>query len=154
MWKIFVPFALLLAHILSGASNANAMNLTGRLGLGATNQIVTGMDALSFKLQRSSSSAFGALVGLDTSSDSSNYALGVKGYNIIYDEPQLNFYSALSGIVFTYQDLKDDTKSGHQIEASLGAEFSFQGLESLGFSFEFGLGLIKYQEIGRASCRE
>lgn len=127
------------------------MNLSGRLGIGLTNQVVTGIDAISFKLQRNRGSALGALVGLDSSSDQSNYAAGLKGYKIIYDEPQLNFYSTLSGIAFTFQDAEDDTESGYQIEAAFGTEFAFQGLESVGFSFEFGVGVIK--EDGAAAVK-
>ncbi len=139
---LIIVFTVFLCNV----SNVNAMNLAGRLGIGLSNQIVTGIDTLSLKLQRNRSSAFGALLGVDSSSDASNYALGLKGYRVIYDEPQLNFYSALTGALFTYQDDADKTESGYQAEAAFGTEFSFQGLESLGFSFEFGLGVIKYQD--------
>ncbi len=122
------------------------MNLVGRLGIGYSDQVVTGIDTLSIKLQRNRATAFGALLGVDSSSDASNYAMGLKAYRVIYDEPQLNFYSAFTGIFFTYQDPDDidETKNGYQIEGSFGTEFSFQGLESIGFSFEFGLGMNKY----------
>lgn len=141
MMRIFIVLGLLICNV----SNLHAMNLSGRLGVGLSNQVVTGIDTLSFKLQRNRSTALGALLGLDSSSDASNYALGLKGYKLIYDEPQLNFYSALTGIFFTFQNDEDDTKDGYQIEAALGTEFSFQGLESIGFSFEFGVGVIKDQ---------
>ena len=126
-------------------SSLYAMNLAGRLGIELSNQIVTGIDTLSLKLQRNRSTAFGALLGLNSSSDASNYAIGLKGYRVIYDEPQLNFYSAFTGALFTYEDETDDTDSGYQAEAAFGTEFSFQGLESLGFSFEFGLGVVKHE---------
>ena len=119
------------------------MNLLGRLGVGTTNQVVTGISAVSFKLQRSRSTALSGLIGINNSSDASNYAIGAKLYRLIYDEPQLNFYSSLAAIMFTYQN-DGDTVSGNQIDAGLGAEFSFQGLESVGFSFEFGFSMNKY----------
>jgi len=126
--------------------NSYAMNLMGRLGIGYSNQVITGIDTISMKLQRDRANGLGALIGVDSSDDSSNYALGLKAYRIIYDEPQLNFYSAFSGIFFTYQDPEDTdkTENGYQIEGAFGTEFSFQGLESIGFSFEFGLGMNKY----------
>lgn len=132
--------------VLCSVQSAFAMNLVGRLGIGYSNQVVTGIDTLSVKLQRNRANGFGALLGVDSSSDASNYALGLKAYRVIYDEPQLNFYSAFSGIFFTYQDPDDldETKNGYQIEGAFGTEFSFQGLESIGFSFEFGLGMNKY----------
>lgn len=139
--------------VLCSVQSAQAMNLVGRLGIGYSNQLVTGMDTLSLKLQRNRATAFGALLGVDSSSDASNYALGLKAYRVIYDEPQLNFYSAFSGIFFTYQDPDDTdkTENGYQIEGSFGTEFSFQGLESIGFSFEFGLGMNKYNGSANVS---
>lgn len=125
------------------STSSFAMSLLGRLGLGTTNQVVTGIDALSVKLQRNRSVALSGIFGLKNSSNTSNYALGAKIYRLIYDEPQLNFYSALTAITFTYQN-NGNTTSGYQIDAGLGAEFSFQGLESIGFSFEFGMGMNKY----------
>lgn len=147
MTRIIIVFAIFLCAV----SNSHAMNLAGRLGIGFSNQVVTGIDTISFKLQRNRSMAIGALLGLDSSSDQSNYAAGLKVYKLIYDEPQLNFYSALSGIFFTFQDDEDDTESGYQAEGTFGTEFSFQGLESVGFSFEFGIGVIKEQ--GAAAVR-
>ncbi len=125
------------------STSSFAMSLLGRLGLGTTNQVVTGIDALSIKLQRNRSVAISGIFGLNNSSDTSNYALGAKIYRLIYDEPQLNFYSALSAITFTYQN-DGDRLSGYQVDAGLGTEFSMQGLESIGFSFEFGMGMNKY----------
>lgn len=122
-----------------------AMPLAGRLGIGMTNQVVTGIDALSLKLQRNRSTAVSGIFGLDSSNEASNYALGVKIYRLIYDEPQLNFYSALGVIGFTYLDTEEKTESGYQLDGTFGAEFSLQGLESIGFSFEFGLGMNRYE---------
>lgn len=124
-------------------NSSYAMSLLGRLGVGMTNQVVTGIDALSIKLQRNRSVAISGIFGLNNTSDSSNYALGAKVFRLIYDEPQLNFYSALTAVTFTYQN-NGDTESGYQVNAGLGTEFSLQGLESIGFSFEFGLGMNKY----------
>ncbi len=120
------------------------MSLIGRLGIGTTNQVVTGIEAISLKLQRNRKFGLGGIFGVDSSSDASTYAVGGKTYHIIYDEPQLNFYSSISAILFTYADASDDIQNGYQAEGSFGSEFTFQGLESVGFSFEFGLGLIKH----------
>lgn len=144
MYKVALFFCAL-----SLSFNAHSMNLMGRLGMGLTNQVVTGIDALSFKLQRSRAMALGAIIGLDAGEGDTQYALGVKGYRIIYDEPQLNFYSAISAIMFTYPDDQGDIDNGHQIEGSFGTEFSFQGLESVGFSFEFGLGIINQNDTNQ-----
>lgn len=124
---------------------ANAAGRMGRLGIGMSNHLPTNMQTLSVKLQRNRSTAIGGLFGLDSSSEGSNYALGAKIFKNIYEEPQLNFYSSGSLNIFTYEDTEEDkTKQGYLMDATFGAEFSFQGLESIGLSFEFGLGLSQY----------
>ena len=123
--------------------------MPGRLGIGMTNQIENNMKALSMRLQRNRSTAIGGHFGLDSSSDGVIYALGLKGYKYIYVEPQLNFYSALSGGVFNYLNESDSLESGYQLEGVFGTEFSFQGLESICFSFEFGLGFSQYRNKTR-----
>ena len=136
----FLSVALFLLFSLS----SYAMPLAGRLGIGMTNQVVTGIDALSVKLQRNRSIAVSGIFGLDSSNESSNYALGFKVFKLIYDEPQLNFFSSLGVIGFTYLDDQEETETGYQVDATFGAEFSFQGLESIGFSFEFGMSMNRY----------
>lgn len=126
-------------------ASANAMSLLGRLGIGMSNQVASGMETISFKIQRNRAFALGGLLGVESGQDVTSYAVGGKVYRLIYDEPQLNFYTAGLLAFFTYpNDAGDETESGHQVEGLLGTEFTFQGLESLGFSFEFGVGLINY----------
>lgn len=137
---------LTMALLFSFSLSSYAMPLAGRLGVGMTNQVITGIDAISIKLQRNRSIAVGAIIGVDSNNEESNYAIGAKVYKLIYDEPQLSFYSALTGISFTYQDDDEKTKNGYQVDGTFGSEFSFQGLESIGFSFEFGLGMHRYQD--------
>lgn len=122
--------------------NAKALNLTGRLGMGLSNQFAHNLPALSFKVQNSSASAYGGMVAIDSNSNYTNYGLGVKGYRLLFDEPHLNFYFA--GLVGL---LKKDDMSGYQIDGTMGSEFHFPGLESIGFSFEFGLSFNKVNEV-------
>ena len=84
----------------------------------------------------------GAMFGLK-SGDDTNYAAGLKLFRIIYDEPQLNFYLAGLGGIYNYQD-GSETESGYQFDGTFGTEFHLQGLESVGFSFEFGLSFNKF----------
>ena len=138
--KTFALQILLISSSTWGAS------MVGRLGIGMTNHLVTSQKAISLKLQRNRSTAFGGHFAMDSSSDGMGYAMGLKGYKYIYEEPQLNFYSALSGTYFTYLNEEDDTESGYQVDGVFGTEFSFQGIESVGFSFEFGMSMYQYQE--------
>lgn len=116
-----------------------AADLRGRMGIGASNQLANEIPAISFKVQQSKTFALGGLVGFKSNEDNTLYGAGVKFYRIIFDEPQLNFYMA--GLVATqnYVDDKDKVKSGYQVDGTMGSEFHLSGLESIGFSFEFGL---------------
>jgi hypothetical protein len=130
----FLIFALvLLPSIVWGA------DMRGRLGLGMTNQLANDIPAISLKIQQSKTFAIGGVLGFKSDEDNTLYGAGVKFYRIIFDEPQLNFYFA--GLFASENYLNDQKKvqSGYQVDGSLGSEFHFQGLESLGFSLEFGV---------------
>lgn len=142
MKKLIVILALFFISLSSFAASQ-----AGRLGVGMSNHIVSGIQTLSMKLQRNRAEAIGALFGLDSSEDGSFYAIGLKYYRLIYEEPQLNFYSTAAAATFTAKNSDtDETQQGYQLDGLFGTEFSFQGLESVGFSFEFGLGMYNYQE--------
>ena len=139
-------FIIIVLFVYLSPLNSNAASLIGRLGIGMTNQVANGITAISMKIQQSRSSAIGGLFALDSSSSGVLYALGLKGYKYIYEEPQLNFYSSLAANTFTYLTILDEIQQGYQIDATFGAEFNFQGLESIGFSFEFGMGYSKVND--------
>ncbi|EQC46090.1 hypothetical protein [Bacteriovorax sp. Seq25_V] len=126
--------------------NASATERIGRLGLGFTNQLQTEIPSLSIKLQRSKSFAYSAFFGIDTD-ETGGWNAGLKLYRNIFNEPQLTFYTfGLLGLLNKkYSD--DNDKSGFEIDLGLGTEFSFTGLESLGFSIDFGVSLYKLKEF-------
>lgn len=137
---------VLLLALLIPVLNAKAMDRRGRLGAGFTNQLKNGIPAISFKLQKSRSFAFGGLFGLNSDSASGGSAGGLKLYRNIFDEPQLNFYAS-SLIGFVSQKRTTGDQSGFQVDLTMGSEFSFAGLSSLGFSMEFGVSLNKIDEF-------
>lgn len=131
---------ILLFLCLTLTSHAFAADLRGRMGVGATNQLANEIPAISLKIQQSKTFALGGVLGFRSNQDHTLYGAGVKFYRIIFDEPQLNFYMA--GLVATQNyvdEAEDKVKSGYQIDGTMGSEFHFQGLESIGFSFEFGI---------------
>lgn len=141
--KILVLFLMILSAQAFGA------DLRGRMGVGASNQLANNIPAISLKVQQSKTFALGGLVGFKSDQDNTLYGAGVKFYRIIFDEPQLTFYLAGLFATETFLDeTKDKVKSGHQIDGTFGTEFHFQGLESLGFSFEFGLSARNASEKG------
>lgn len=135
-------FSALSILLLFYSSTTSALNLTGRLGMGMSNQFAHDLPAISFKVQNSNSSAYGGMIALDSNSNNTDYGIGLKGYRILFDEPHLNFYFA--GLVGL---LKKNDISGYQIDGTMGSEFHIPGLESIGFSFEFGLSFNKVNDV-------
>lgn len=127
-----------------------AGDLRGRLGVGATNQLANDIPAISLKIQTTKTFAIGGVLGFKSDQDNTLYGAGVKLYRIIFDEPQLNFYMAGMLGSLSYLD-GDKAKTGYQIDGTLGSEFHFAGLESIGFSFEFGLSVREADPDGGTS---
>lgn len=122
--------------------NSNASHQRGRLGLGFSNQFITGIPAISFKLQKSSTFALGGLFALNTHETKGGHGAGLKVYRVIFEEPQLNFYGSFLGALIGKKS-GTTSQSGFQFDFSFGSEFHFKGVESLGFSIEFGVSINK-----------
>ena len=130
--KLFVLMTLLLPTL------AFSADLRGRMGVGLSNQLANDIPAISIKLQESATFALGGILGFKSNKNATLYGAGVKVYRIIFDEPQLNFYMAGLLAAENYLD-NGKAKPGYQMDGTMGTEFHLQGLESIGFSFEFGL---------------
>lgn len=127
-------------------TGAQALEKTNRLGVGMTNQLKNDFPALSFKMQKTRSFAYGGMAGISTSDTSGGYGVGIKLYRNIFDEPQLNFYLSGMGALLSNK-INGVSHSGFQIDLSFGSEFHFTGLNSLGFSFEFGVSANKKKDF-------
>jgi hypothetical protein len=134
--RLYITLCLLILTL----SPAFALNKVGRMGVGMSNQLINEIPALSVKIQQNRQYALGALLGFRSGDDDTLYGAGLRLYRVIYEEPLLNFYMAASLISLNFQE-QDKTKSGYQVDGTFGSEFHFDGLESIGFSFEFGLSL-------------
>jgi hypothetical protein len=143
--KFLILMLVLMPSIVFGA------DLRGRMGVGMTNQLANGIPAISLKVQQSKTFALGGLLGFQSDQDQTLYGAGIKLYRIIFDEPQLNFYLAGLFATETYLDDEDKVESGFQIDGTMGTEFHFSGLESLGFSVEFGVSARKADPNGGTS---
>ena len=133
-------FPLLITFIFM--SDADASHQRGRLGIGFSNQLITGIPAISFKLQKSSTLALGGMVALNTHETSGGHGAGIKVYRLIFEEPQLNFYGSLLGALVGKKS-GTQSQSGFQFDINFGSEFHLKGIESIGFSFEFGVSINK-----------
>lgn len=87
--------------------------------------------------------ALGALFGMSLSDQNNTYAAGLKFYRIIFDEPNLDFYT--SGLAALLESENAQHK-GFQFDLTFGSEFNIPGLESIGISFEFGFSLNKFND--------
>jgi len=140
--KIFILFFLMVVCV----KPCWALDRSRKLGLGYSSQMANDLPSLSFKFQRSKAFALGGVVGYSSSDSGGGYGAGLKVYRILFDEPLLNFYAAaLFGLIS--QKNPGSTKSGYQADFTLGSEFSFMGLQSLGFSVEFGISLNKIDDF-------
>ncbi|MBL7664605.1 MAG: hypothetical protein JNM93_05685 [Bacteriovoracaceae bacterium] len=134
-----ILFFILCSVIMSTKTMAN-VNTIGRLGVGFSNQFVNEVEAVSFKIQKSRSTAIGILLGFKSEEETS-YGIGIKIFRNLYEEPKMRFFMAgLFGAVSDQVDngTTTETESGIQVDATFGSEFHFSGIESLGFSMEFG----------------
>lgn len=145
-WKTLFVLNFLSFSTFSLSQEAAAYDKVNRLGLGMSNQLKNDFPALSFKMQKNRSFAFGGLFGISSNPDSGGYGLGLKVYRNLFDEPQLNFYVAGMGAVLSNKENRTNY-SGFQFDLSLGSEFHFSGLQSLGFSFEFGASAFKKKDF-------
>lgn len=137
---------LLAGCLLFSIQGAQALEKTNRLGVGMTNQLKNDFPALSFKMQKSRSFAYGGMAGVSTSDNDGGYGVGLKLYRNVFDEPQLNFYFAGMGALLANK-IDGKTHSGFQFDLSFGSEFHFSGLNSIGFSFEFGVSANKKKDF-------
>lgn len=131
MSKIFLVLLLT-------SSTAWALNKSGRMGVGLSNQLVNDLPALSLKIQQNRYFALGGLLAFRSNEDNTLYGAGLRLYRIIFEEDLLNFYMAGTLASLTYEE-DNKAKSGYQFDGTMGTEFHIQGIESIGFSFEFGL---------------
>ena len=128
-----------------------AVDRYNRLGLGVSNEFNIDVPAISIKFQKSKSFALGVLSGFNSSKQKEKVGAGIKLYRNILKEPQLYFYYSLLGAFVSekFQKNKDtvDSRSGLQVNLTLGTEFSFAGLDSIGLSMETGISFNKFDEL-------
>lgn len=127
--------------------NSKASVHAGRLGLGYSNQFVNNLPAVSFKLQKSPVMALGGMLAYSNEDVGGGYGAGLKIYRLIFDEPFLNFYGSILGALVKKNISTTRSESGFQFDFTFGSEFTFRGIESIGFSFEFGVSLNKVEDL-------
>ena len=138
-----VFFLILLLE--SGAALAESKS--GHLGIGISNQLANQLPAFSCKLQRTANFGFAVLANFSSDKDHGGHGLAVKMMRTIFEEPQLNFYGGLLVGHVTKKENRVNTIQGIQVDGTLGTEFYFSGLTSIGFSFEMGISVVKRDHL-------
>lgn len=127
------------------SSSIWARDLSGRLGIGLSQQLKNDLPSIDLKIQRSEAFALGLIINARFADTDGGHGIGVKGYRIIFDEPQLNFYLAALA-AYINKKTNNISNSGFQFDLTMGSEFHFTGLESVGFSFEAGMSANKVDD--------
>ncbi len=135
MKKIIVCLVLLMG------AEAFAKNLAHRLGVGYKNQFGDpDLNGIAAQYYPYDDLGFSAALGVDTKTDNSKFGFQVKLNRIIFQEEHLNFYMGTGAGLLT-TETAGRSESGFELSGFVGGEFFLMGLDSLGFSFESGIGI-------------
>lgn len=122
------------------ATSAYGVDLANRLGVGYSNQLSADLPSITARYYPNAQTGMSLAVGVNTETNDSRFGLLAKLYRIIFTENNMNFYvGGGAGLIST--EVAGQNNSGFELMGFLGGEFFFTGLESLGFTFEAGVGI-------------
>ncbi len=124
------------------ANPAQAKDLTNRLGIGYSNQFSNEVPSIAAKYYPSSEIGLTAALGLDTGPTNNKFGFMAKVHRVIFPEDNMNFYMGAGAGLLSNKVSGGTNESGFELMGFVGAEFFLTGLESLGFSFEAGVGVV------------
>ena len=133
--------------------------MTHRLGVGYKNQFVNDIPSVAAQYYPSADIGFSAALGVDTQQNLSKFGFMGKVYRIIFTEENMNFYMGAGGGLLSSQTSAASTDSGFELNGLVGGEFFLHGLDSLGFTFEAGVGIssmssgVRFRTFGDSPIR-
>ncbi len=126
-----------------------AKDLSNRLGIGYTRQLSVDLPSITVQYYPKSNLGISMALGVDAQEDISKFGFMAKAYRIVFVEQHMNFYFGGGAGIFSQESpgfsagsKAGDNESGFALSAYGGGEFFIPGLDSLGFSFEFGVGVV------------
>jgi hypothetical protein len=154
-----VKFVLILLLSLM-AFEAESKNVARRLGVGFKDQFSESLPSVAAQYYPYDDLGFSAALGVDTRTDNSGFGLMVKLYRILPNmtEEHMNFYMG-AGAGLLSKETSGQTASGFELTGFVGGEFFIMGLDSLGFSFEAGIGItsisngVRFRTFGDSPLR-
>ncbi len=125
---------------------AHAVDLANRLGVGYSNQLSEDLPAMTARYYPNSSTGMSLALGVNTENNNSRFGVLAKLYRIIFTEKNMNFYIGGGAGLLSVEKIPTggttfENQSGFELLGFVGGEFFFSGLESLGFTFEAGVGI-------------
>lgn len=133
--------------LLGAALPVSAKDLTSRLGVGIKNNTSESLPALATVYYPSADLGVTGGAGIDTRKDASKFTFNGGLRRILFREDNMNFYFGGQLGMVNYEDSVDGKKSGFELNAVFGGEFFLQGLESLAFTFEGGVGVASVKDV-------
>ncbi len=129
--------------ILAVSTTSHAKDLANRLGIGYSNQFSVDLPSVSASYYPSSDFGISAALGIQTGTSNSRFGFLTKLKRVIFPEDNMNFYmGAGAGLISNKTTATNTNESGFELLGFAGGEFFFTGLDSLGFSFEAGVGVV------------
>jgi hypothetical protein len=138
---------LAVSFVVLAGSFASAKELTNRLGVGVKqNSALNNLPEIATVYYPAKDLAVTAGLGIDTEKDQSRFSFNGGVRRIVFKEDNMNFYMGGRLGLINYEKA-GDKKSGFELSGLFGGEFFFAGLDSLGFTFEGGVGVVSTSEV-------
>ncbi len=142
LWS-FVLFAY--GFVYSGAVQAKV--LTNRLGIGVKqDSALDNLPEIATVYYPTPDIGVTGGLGIDTKKDESRFSFNGGVRRIIFKEDNMNFYLGGRLGLINYEKASDK-KSGFELSGLFGGEFFLPGLDSLGFTFEGGVGVVSTSDV-------
>lgn len=142
-WTLAVGLML---GLMSASQGVQAKDLTNRLGVGVKKNTALDLPELAAVYYPVSDIALAGGLGIDTKKDASRFTANAAVRRIVFKENNMNFYMGGAVGLVNYETA-GKKESGFELNALFGGEFFLPGLESLGFTFEGGVGVVSADEV-------
>lgn len=132
--------------LIAFCGTAEAKDLTNRLGVGVKKNTALDLPELAAVYYPVADIALAGGLGIDTKKDASRFTANAAVRRMIFKEANMNFYMGGSVGLINFET-NSKKESGFELNALFGGEFFLTGLESLGFTFEGGVGIVSADEV-------
>jgi len=138
--------SVVVAAALLVSSTGSAKELSNRLGVGFRNAYAYDIPSIATVYYPSSDTAVLGALGIDTEDGASRSAFSGGLRRIIFKEENMNFH--MGGVLtFLSREQSGSSDSGFEMSAVVGGEFFIHGLDSLGITFETGVGVTNVKKV-------